>query len=393
MQRRISQRRISVLVGLGVMALTMVLALDLVSAQDKKNQVDEKNIGPAKDIDLVLCLDTSNSMDGLIAAAKNKLWDLVNDLAKIKPAPNLRVALYSYGNDGYDPKKGWVRKELDFGTDLDMVFKKLFELKTHGGTEYVARVCSDAIKEQAWSKDKNALRLIFVCGNEPAAQDPTITLKELAALAVARDIIINPIYCGNADDGDGQDWRLLSALGHGKFANIDQNQRVAVINTPFDKELAELGLKLNTTYVTYGKEGEAKGANQKAQTANSGSLGVSNAAARTISQNSAFYRQAAWDLVDKLKEDPKLDIKKIPESELCDELKKLSPDDRVKFVKDKAAQRETLQKRISELTDQRNGYVRQEMEKQTKRGVTTLDEALRTTIREQAKTKGIEVPD
>ena len=54
----------------------------------------------AKPIDLVLCLDTSNSMDGLIDSAKRKLWDIVNDLGRARPAPRLRVALYSSGNDG-----------------------------------------------------------------------------------------------------------------------------------------------------------------------------------------------------------------------------------------------------------------------------------------------------
>ena len=51
-------------------------------------------------------------MDGLIESAKNKLWDIVNELARIKPTPNLRVALYSYGHNTYDPKAGWVRKEV-----------------------------------------------------------------------------------------------------------------------------------------------------------------------------------------------------------------------------------------------------------------------------------------
>src|SRR5687767_7818107 len=60
----------------------------------------------AKTIDLVLCLDVSGSMNGLIDSAKHKLWDVVNDLAKIQPAPNLRVALYSYGGTGptYTPQ-------------------------------------------------------------------------------------------------------------------------------------------------------------------------------------------------------------------------------------------------------------------------------------------------
>ena len=75
----------------------------------------------AKSIDVVICLDVSNSMDGLIGSAKSKLWDIVNDLAKIKPTPNLRVGLYSYGNDSYDAKIGWVRKDLDLTTDLDAI--------------------------------------------------------------------------------------------------------------------------------------------------------------------------------------------------------------------------------------------------------------------------------
>src|SRR5262245_2731883 len=107
-----------------------------------------------KPVDVVLCLDTSNSMDGLIDSAKRKLWAIVNDLAKIEPSPTLRVGLYSYGNDFYDAKAGWVRKELDLTTDLDEVYKKLFALTTKGGTEFVARVSRDALAGLKWSDEK-----------------------------------------------------------------------------------------------------------------------------------------------------------------------------------------------------------------------------------------------
>src|SRR5215207_10741279 len=75
----------------------------------------------SKPVDVVLCLDTSGSMDGLIDSAKRKLWAIVNDLAKIDPAPTLRVALYSYGNNTYNATIGWVRKDLDLTNDLDEV--------------------------------------------------------------------------------------------------------------------------------------------------------------------------------------------------------------------------------------------------------------------------------
>src|SRR6185369_5080713 len=158
-----------------------------------------------------------------------------------------------YGHNTYAADRGWVRKDADLTTDLDALYQKLFALTINGGEEYVARVCRDAIKDQPWSKSKNALKLIFVCGNEPASQDPTIKLKTVADLAKETDIVINPIYCGNPDDADARDWRELASLAGGRFASINHNKQVA-INTPVDKDLAKLANELNSTYVAYGKD-------------------------------------------------------------------------------------------------------------------------------------------
>src|SRR5262245_22123679 len=158
-------------------------------------------------VDVVLCLDVSSSMNELIDSAKVKLWDIVNDLGKVKPAPQLRVGLYSYGHLSYDPKKGWVRKEVDLTADLDTVYQKLNALTIYGGTELVARVCRDAIVEQKWSEDKKALKMIFVCGNEPADQDKEVSLDAVAKMALGKDIIVNTIHCkwsrGRPDEVNG----------------------------------------------------------------------------------------------------------------------------------------------------------------------------------------------
>ena len=39
-------------------------------------------------VELAICLDTSGSMDGLINSARQKLWTIVNDLAKAEPTPH-----------------------------------------------------------------------------------------------------------------------------------------------------------------------------------------------------------------------------------------------------------------------------------------------------------------
>jgi hypothetical protein len=348
----------------------------------------------APDVDVVICLDVSGSMNGLIDSAKAKLWDIVNDLGKVKPTPNLRVGLYSYGHNTYPRSNGWVRKDADLTTDLDEVYKKLNALTINGGTEYVARVTRDAIVQQKWSTQKKSLKLIFVCGNEPADQDKEVHLKDVAKLALGKDIIINTIYCGPATHPEAQGWRDYAKMCEGRFASIDMNRGTVTIATPQDKKLAELSAKINSTYVAYGKEKlrKEKAANQAAQDANAAKKpGV--AAARAVSKGGALYRNSDWDLVDKLKDDPKFDITKVPEEQLCEQLRKLKPAERVQYVKDQLAKRQAIQKEIAELSKQRADYIRVEMKKNAKKGDKVFDEAVRATVREQAGKKGIKVPE
>jgi len=346
-----------------------------------------------KNIDVVICLDVSNSMDGLIASAKVKLWDIVNDLAKIKPTPNLRVGLYSYGNDGYDAKVGWVRKDLDLTTDLDMLYKKLNALTTNGGTEYVTRVCRDALKEQKWSKEKDAMRVIFVCGNEPASQDPVVKLKDAANLAKEMDVVINPIFCGPLTDPDHRDWKEYAQLCGGRFANIDQDKGAVVVKTPMDKELAELSAKINTTYVLYGGSAMEKQANQAEQDSNAAKNAPAAAATRALSKANGVYRCVDWDLVDRCKYDPKFDVKKLKDEELSEEMRKMKPEERETYVKKKAAEREAIQKSITELSQKRVEYIQEQQKKNPSRADKAFDDAVRGALRDQAKAKGITIPE
>src|SRR5258708_25338193 len=172
-------------------------------------------------VDIVICLDVSGSMEGLVAQAKMKLWDVVNEFSRVKPTPQLRVGLYSYGHTTYDPNRGWVRKEIDLTTDLDEVYKKLNALTINGGEEYVARVCRDALQEQKWAEGKNALKLIFVCGNEPVDQDKQVALKDVAALAKEKGVLINTIYCNWGHPEEESGWKVFAADAGGKYALID----------------------------------------------------------------------------------------------------------------------------------------------------------------------------
>jgi hypothetical protein len=352
---------------------------------------------PAKSkvVEIAICLDVSSSMDGLVASAKRKLWDVVNDFARAKPTPDLRVALFSYGNNAYDKNTGWVRQELDLISDLDRVSEKLSALqatKISGSDEYVARVCRDAIEKLKWSNDPGALRVIFVCGNESAEQDPEIKLKTVAESAVRKGIIINTIYCGNPSDADAPAWKEFARLSEGRFAAIDQDRGTITIATPHDKELTELSRKINDTFCFIGKDAKALAENQRRQDDYALRLGVESSASRAQSKGGELYRFNGRDLVERLRDDPKLDVKKIPVEELPDELKKLTPEEREKHVRNLLVKREELQKQIGELAKKRESYIQDELKKRPSAADRAFDEAVRGALREQAKKKGIEIP-
>ncbi len=349
-----------------------------------------------KPVDLVICLDCSNSMDGLIDSAKRKLWDIVNDFGRAKPTPYLRVALYSYGNDTYTPSNGWVRQEVGLTTDLDKVSEKLFGLRTQGGTEYVARVSQAALRELDWSKDAGAFKVIFVCGNEPADQDPEVKLASLAEMAVRQNVTINTIFCGPRNHSEATSWKFLAERAEGKFMAIEQDSAHIVLAAPQDRRLTELSGKLNSTYVFYGAGRDAKMANQAAQDSNAlgggGAAGLSAAASRGFAKASGNYRMSDSDLVDRFQADPKLDFGKLPDAELSDDFKKLSPEERKHYVEKKLKEREEIKKEIDTLSKERADYLAAEQKKQNKNGGTTLDEAVRGVIREQSAKKGIDIP-
>src|SRR5262245_955948 len=180
-----------------VVGLVAVWAATAAAAPPPKDQ--------PKDVDVVICLDVSGSMNGLIESARIKLWDVVNELAKMKPTPNLRVGLYTYGRQDH-ADAGYVFKEVDLTTDLDEVYKNLNVRPPVGGTEYCGRVTKRALQDQKWSSEKNALHVIFVCGNEPATQDPEVPLSDAVKLAKEMKVVVNTIYCGPNSNQESAGW-------------------------------------------------------------------------------------------------------------------------------------------------------------------------------------------
>ncbi|MBI4027095.1 MAG: VWA domain-containing protein [Verrucomicrobia bacterium] len=338
-------------------------------------------------VQIAILLDTSNSMDGLIEQAKGQLWKIVNEFISAKrdgKRPEIQVALYEYGNDGLSAAGGHIRCVQPLMTDLDKISEELFALKTNGGQEYCGWVIKEAVEELEWSKASDDYKAIFITGNEPFTQGSVDYSKSCKA-AIEKGIVVNTIFCGNEAEGTGTKWQSGAVLADGKYMFINHNQAVVHFDAPQDKEIAELGEKLNATYLAFGARGREGRTRQVAQDMNATGLAAQGShVQRALSKASANYRNSNWDLVDAIKE-KKLDVSQVKAEELPDEMHKMNEAERKVYVETKSKEREQIQMRINRLNAERSKFVAEQAKKQP--GARTLDTAMIGAIREQAVKK------
>lgn len=338
-------------------------------------------------IQVALLLDTSNSMDGLIEQAKSRLWNIVNTLTTLKyegKNPKIEIALYEYGNDGLSSSSNYIRQVTSLSTDLDLISEKLFSLRTNGGSEYCGAVIQDATKQLEWGKEKANMKLIYIAGNEPFNQGK-ISYQESISEALRNDIYVNTIFCGDAMEGMNTFWKDGAERGSGKYFNIDSNEKVRYIVTPYDEKIYKCNERLNSTYVGYGKQGYEKKEMQVMQDKNAESVSSSNYAERAVSKSKSVYKNESWDLVDKVKED-KTALQKIKKEELPKELQNKSTEEIKTIVDQKTKEREAIQKEMATLAKQRQDYIDTESKKNKTQD--DLGNAIASSILGFAKLKG-----
>ncbi|MDR2919994.1 MAG: VWA domain-containing protein [Tannerella sp.] len=342
--------------------------------------------GKAK-IQVAILLDTSSSMDGLIEQAKSRLWNIVNTLTTLKlqgKEPVLEIALYEYGNNNIHNDE-YIRQVLPLSTDLDLISQKLFALTTLGGDEYCGAVINKATQQLEWGKNDNDIRLIYIAGNEPFTQGRTHYIEAINN-ALAKNIFINTIHCGDAEEGIDGKWRDGAVKGKGKYFNINHNERVRYISTPYDDRISGCNARLNATYIGYGELGEYSKQNQRAQDVNARSISAANETERIVSKSKSVYKNSSWDLVDLAKEDAKA-VEKIADKDLPDELQGKSKDELKVLLAQKEAERKTIQEEIETLAKQRQAYIDEETKKQGDGG-DDLGKAITQSVLDVALAKG-----
>lgn len=320
-------------------------------------------------VQVAILFDTSNSMDGLIDQAKARIWKIVNEVSSLKhngQTPNIEFALYQYGNDGLSVEDNYIQKVLDLTSDLDIISQKLFGLRTNGGQEYCGAVIGASLLELNWSVSPNDLKMIYIAGNEPFNQGP-VDFREECKKAVGRNIFINTIYCGDYDLGVRELWKEGATCSEGDYFNINSNEAVVHIDTPYDKEIQTYNDSLNGTYYGYGAIGGMRKSSQIAEDSNAEMEAPAVATERAIVKSKAVYTNSSWDLVDGVNSGA-IKIEDMKDKDLPDEFKGKTAEERKELLAEKEAERKRYQEKINELAVERQKYIDEEMEKRAAEG-------------------------
>jgi hypothetical protein len=304
----------------------------------------------ANEIDLVFCMDMSGSTNGLIPDFKNKLWETVNGICRLKPNPRLRIALIGYSRPSFGRNNGYVKMLCDFTEDFDHLFYELNLLKPsiEKGDQFVGDALTTA-GMMRWSESQDALKIIFLLGNGAVTAGNT-GYRNACDDLVKKRIYVNTVYCIQqkmiAKELPG--WKFIAGSTGGEFftykiSSVTPSGR----KNPHNQSLVNMNNQLNGTYLYYGSEG--KGAISNMSEADRQSIEMSpscfyNRLQYKIS-GSCQSGQSGWDLINYMKlSGPGLD--NIDQTLLQDTLKSLDKKSLERYILSKKDERNFVSSQI-----------------------------------------------
>ena len=342
-----------------------------------------------RQVEVAFVLDTTGSMSGLIDGAKKKIWSIANTIVDQYPGAEIRFGLVGYHDLGDE----YVTKHFPLTTDVQGIYAQLLLFKAQGGgdtPESVNEALDVAVAKLGWSDSRQvkADRVIFLVGDAPPHMDYDQDRKypDVIAEAVQKGIIVNAVQCG--DMGSTREiWRKMAKLGNGDYLAIPQDGGpVRVIVTPYDEQIIIIQRKLNVTIIPYGSTLRQSEVKEKARMYEAAPAPAAADMSSYVSKSKGGggVVTGGGDLVEDAKEG-RVKLDALPQQELPEEMRKMSPAEQSAYVKEKAAEREKLSAELAELVKKRDGYVREEEKKAPKGPDDSFDSGVKETLKKQMK--------
>ena len=340
---------------------------------DPDNQMKDQSVNVAatpsavvatKNAEIVFCLDATGSMSGLIGTAKEKIWDIVSDLAQSSEIDTLRMGMIFYRDRG----DVFVTKSIPLSTDLDSAYVDLLDMSANGGgdtPESVNQALDESVHQMIWSKDQTTYRTIFVIGDCPPhmdyQDDTPYTIS--CVKAAEKGIVINTIKLGNTCQETIPHFKKMAACGDGAFLQLDQNATDYVVATPYDEVINDVSKDIDNSRLYYGNKKEQLINNEKKAKSmevydKSSSTANSARASYKISKSGAKAWMGSKEIVADYKNN-NIDIEMISEDELPEVLQGKTIVEKKRVLQQITDKRTSDIKRLKELNEKRKAYIRQ----------------------------------
>ncbi len=327
----------------------------------------------------------------MIAAAKTKIWTIVNALGQASPPPLIRIGLVGYRDKG----DAYITTRVDISDNIDAVYAKLMEFKADGGgdvPESVNQALNEAVTLMQWNKSADAYRVMFLVGDFPPHMDyqNDVKYQDSCKLAKAADIVINTIQCGNQADTTPI-WKDIATLGAGEYFHIAQDGASVAVATPYDVEIATLSSTIDRGMTFYGKDDDKLDGSVIRLNARSIAY---NAPAEAVVERAAYNATGGKDALRNKNElltdieNNTVKLKDIPNAELPTNMQKMTPEEQGKYVEEQLAARKVANAKMVELNNQRQEFLKKEAEKKPEYK-SSFDYQVLNCIKNQAASKNI----
>ena len=231
---------------------------------------------------------------------------------------------------------------------------------------------------------------MFLVGDAPPHMDYAQDMKypEVMRLARARNITVNTVQAGGARDTE-RVWRAIAQMGNGEYMAIPQDGgKIVVIETPYDREIIELQGRINRTVVPYGSPAQQRGVRERLFAGSAAPAPVASDMAGYMSKRAmrpgrvAEAITGAGDLVGDVASG-RQSLQSLPEAQLPDDLRAMSPSDRQAHIDRQMAERRTLNERLTALVQQRDRHIADTRAKAPRPATDSFDRAVERTLRSQ----------
>lgn len=220
------------------------------------NSESQEPVSPP--VDVVFALDLSSSSNGLIDHLRNHLWDYWWFFTHCSPRPNFRIAVVGFSRPSYGKNSGYVKVIRDLGTEFETLSSVLYKIpsRIEKGDQYVGAALNACLKKISWSKDPNALKVIFLVGNGDVTRGPEDYQRAIEKLN-AQQVIINTIYCTAPGERKAmRGWQRIAEWSGGKCETISIRNRYFDNLNGFNlQRFRGINRKFNQTYLPYGPNG------------------------------------------------------------------------------------------------------------------------------------------